>query len=522
MRKNRLIISGIALVLYFIFIHNLGGPALLDSDETRYADMARTMLNTGNFTTLFLDGRIFWDKPPLFFWILTLSYKIFGINEFAVRIPSVLAALTVITSVFFAVRKTISNTVAQKAALILATSVEFVIFARVSILDMIFSAFITLSLLCGLMTYFVKEQNKKYFWWLFYTLSALGVLVKGLPAAVIPFGVMLYAGIWKKNLKEFFRPVYLLPGCIIFLSIALPWHIIMYKIHGAEFVHEYFVKHHLQRFAGSSDIGREHGILYYVPTFIVGFLPWTLPFLFGLKKLIGNRHNDFIVMNLAGFLFTFIFFSIAGTKLITYILLVYPFCAVLCAYMWVKEDYFKTTELAIKVTNIAFMIFALLVSCAKFYLPSDLYAIIKPVQIPIVLAFFLCSLFYGRKAAFISYVILIAFLSGFMMPRLFNIWFQFGQNDLMEFAAYAKTNNLPLGAYNLWERFSLQYYYGGDIKSFGDTDAYGAGYVSAVPYNNTFDNFNIVISNDNLSDIKIGYKVIQSGKKYSLIKESHE
>ena len=92
----------------------------------------------------------------------------------------------------------------------------------------------------------------------------------------------------------------------------------------------------------------------------------------------------------------------------------------------------------------------------------------------------------------------------------------------MEFAAYAKTNNLPLGAYNLWERFSLQYYYGGDIKYFGDTDAYGAGYVSAVPYNNTFDNFNIVISNDNLSDIKIGYKVIQSGKKYSLIKESHE
>ena len=70
------------LLIYFVFFHNLGLPALLDSDETRYADIVRGMLYSKDFITPFLDGRIFWDKPPLFFWLLNISFLISKINEF--------------------------------------------------------------------------------------------------------------------------------------------------------------------------------------------------------------------------------------------------------------------------------------------------------------------------------------------------------------------------------------------------------------------------------------------------------
>ncbi len=520
MKKNWLIATGIAVVLYFIFLHNLGVPALLDSDETRYADMARGMLYSKDFVTLYLDGKIFWDKPPLFFWILCMSYKLLGINEFSVRLPSVLCALSSVTALFFAVKRTCPLKTAVVSSLILASTVEFVIFSRVSILDMLLSANIALSVLCGLMTYFVKEENKKYFWLGFYAFSGLGLLAKGIPAVVIPFGTMFFTGLWKKNLKEFFKPEYFITGIMLFLIIALPWHIMMYKEHGMEFIKEYIIKHHFQRFIGSAEIGREHSIIYYVPTFIIGFLPWTVSFIAGFKKLVTNRKNDFITMNLIGFVFAFLFFSIAGTKLITYILPLYPMCAVLCGYMWTNMDFDKEIKYSIIITNGIFIIFALLLACAGLYLPEGLYHIIKPVQIPSVIIFILCGLCRNKLPAFISYLILIAYLSGFMMPKFFDIWFGFGQNELMAYAEYAKENKLPLGAYNVWERFSLQYYYNGDVEYFKDNgDVYGAKYVKTTEFNNNFNGYVVVVPTDSLSKLECKYNTIKKGQRYSLIEE---
>ncbi len=522
MKKNWLIAAGIAIVLYFIFLYHLGYPALLDSDETRYADIARGMMLSGDYITPCLDGKIFWDKPPLFFWMLVVSYKILGISELSVRLPSVFCALAIITALFFAVKKTSSTKNAAICSLILASSVEFVIFARISILDMLFSTNIFLSVICGLMTYFTGENKKKYLWWLFYIFSALGVLTKGIPAVIIPFGIMLAVGIWKKNLKEFFKPEYFIIGSMLFLLTALPWHILMYKLHGFEFIQQYIIKHHFQRFIGCEEIGRKHSFIYYIPTFIVGFLPWTLSFLFGLKKLVKDKNNDFIIMNFIGFVFILLFFSCAGTKLITYILPLYPMAAVLCGYMWVNQNFDKEINLSILYTNSAFVIFAILVAFAGLYLTESIYNVIRPVQIPIVMAFLICSVFTRKNTALISYLILISFLSGIMLPRLLNIWYEFGENELISYAKFAKENKLSLGAYNLWERFSLQYYYAGDIEYFQEGDAYGAKYVNTTKLNNSFNQYIVVIPNDSMEKIKFKYNIIKKGKRYSLIGDNNE
>lgn len=520
MKKIFIIFSLIAL--WFILFCQLGVPKLLDSDETRYADMARTMLLNKDFITLYLDDRIFWDKPPLFFWLVCLSYKIFGISEFAVRIPSILSSLFITLLTFFVTKRFASTKVALTSALILATTTEFVIFSRISILDMVLTFNIIFALFCGIMTHFAKEKNKKYFWWLFYLFSALGTLAKGIPSVVVPFGSMFFIGLYNKNLKEYFKPQYFLIGSAIFLLVSLPWHILMYQAHGMEFINEYIIKHHFQRFIGSSEIGRQHGLLYYIPTLFVGFLPWSLPFLFGLKKFIKEKHNKFIVMIAISAIFTFIFFSISKTKLITYILPLYPMLSILCGYMWFRGDYKKEILCAIKIENVIFVTFSILLMFAKFYLPTELYTAIQPVQLPIIIIFILCALFKRRITSFFAYVVLVCFLSGIMLPNLLNVWYSFGQNELMEYANFAKDKNLKLGAYNLWERFSLQYYYDGDVEYFLNGEAYGAGYVKTTKFNGSFNKNIVVIENNSIESLPIEFNYIKKGKRYSLIEGKDE
>ena len=187
--------------------------------------------------------------------------------------------------------------------------------------------------------------------------------------------------------------------------------------------------------------------------------------------------------------------------------------------MWINPVFEKEVKYSILFTNSIFIIFAILVSLSGLYLPDNLYGIIRPVQIPLILAFTLCAIWRKKERAFVAYIILIAFLSGFMLPKFLNIWYSFGQNELMSYAEYARENNLPLGAYNLWERFSLQYYYGGDIEYFQKGEAYGAKYVSAAKFNNTFNNYPVVTPNACLSEIGIGYKFIKKGTRYSLIEK---
>lgn len=527
--KNYLLTGIVFLLIYFVYFHQLGAPALLDSDETRYADMARSMLHSKDFITLYLDDKIFWDKPPLFFWILDIFYILFSkitfvTQEFVVRIPSVMAALSVVAVLYFYTKKVISKRFAIVSGLILVTSVEFAIFSHVSILDMLLTANIAISTLCGLMTYFVKEENKKYFWWMFYAFSAFGILTKGIPAVVVPFGTMFFVGLKYKNIKEFFKPQYFVVGSLIFLLIALPWHIIMYHVHGNEFIKEYIIKHHFQRFLGSNEIGREHTLIYYIPTFIIGFLPWSMSFILGLKKLVQENKDKFVMMNLIGFVFTLVFFSVSKTKLITYILPLYPFAAVLTSYIWLKCD--KEVKYSVFITNSIFIVFSILLACAGLYLPQEIYSSIKIAQIPLVIAFFVIGV-YGlinnkkKWNVFGSYLILIAFLGGFMMPKLFNIWYSYGQNDLMNFAKYAKEKQLPLGAYNVWERFSLQYYYDGNVEYFQDGDSYGAKYVSTTPFKNTFNKSYVVVENNDLENLNKTMKLetVLTGKRYSLVKE---
>lgn len=522
---------GLFVGLYLLFFHNMWAYDLMDVDETRYVDMSRYMLRTKDFLTLHLNGNYFFEKPPLYFWFESLVFFIFGrVSEGIARIPIALQALFGCLAVYFVSAKAVSKKFGFVTACIAATVLEFLILAKVAILDTLLTSCITISVFSGFMTYFVKEENKKYFWWSFYIFSALGVLAKGIPAFVVPFGVMFFVGIYTKSLKEYFKPMYFVVGSLLFLGIVLPWHVIMLLKYKHAFFDEYIMLHHLARFIGSNVLKKNRPVYYYFLVVMWGFFPWIFSFVpmivkkfkefefVGFDKLTSNREK-FVAFNVIGFLFTFAFFTASSSKLVTYILPVYPFMAVLLADYWCGDKFTK----GLKVSSIILSSIILFVGVGgcfiKFYLPAFLYDIVKEVQLLTCVLFTITGVltFYfihkqEKAKLFFSYVIFMVLFSAFGAYHLFNIDYKFGQNDLKSFALYAKENNKSLASLNVGIKYSLNYYSDSNVKIFDGTNP-----VVVEPLMN--EGYILVVRNKDLDTIKqsLTFNTLQTGFKYSLL-----
>src|SRR5437867_12288061 len=119
-----------------IFLFQLGRPGLGDPDEGRNAEVAREMVETGDWVTPHMDGVVYLDKPPAYFWAVAVSYLVFGVSEWSARAPSALFALAGIALVGWFVRKRMGSAAAWLAGLTLALSPLYIVFGRIVIFDM--------------------------------------------------------------------------------------------------------------------------------------------------------------------------------------------------------------------------------------------------------------------------------------------------------------------------------------------------------------------------------------------------
>ncbi len=529
-------ILGLCILFYFIFFHNIWAYALMDVDETRYVSMAEDMFRSKNFLTLYLNHQYFFEKPPLYFWGECLSFAIFGkINEFTARFPVALYGTLSCFLTYFMGRKLVSRTYGVVAALIQATSMEFLILAKFAILDIVVSTCVWFSLCFGMYTNFCKEKNKKYFWWLFYFFSGLAVMAKGIPGFVVPFGSMFFITIFSKKFKEIFRPQYFIIGMIIFLLITLPWHITMLELHDPLFFNEYIMKHHVERFIGGNVLGREQPFYFYILTLLWGFFPWIISTLVVLIRKIQKKDfkfknltipQQFMVYNGIIALFILLFFSSSDTKLITYILPIYGSLGCLGGYIWTnyieKGEYSRFINKTVYVIGAIFIIASIIAIFTPLYLPKQLNNDISTAKPMCIVLLFVAGSFsiyfakiekYGR--VFFTYVFLMLLLSAFGTEIFFEIDYKFGQNDLLRFAKYADEHNKALTTYKFWNKYSLNYY-GDDGKP--------------VVYGLTFDIEDLkkaLLIKDNLVIIPkkhiddevrlLNYKIIDSGRKYILV-----
>lgn len=523
MKKTTLAYSILAIILIFGYISFIGSYPLLDVDETRYVEIARTMIKNNDFMTLYLNGDYFFEKPPLYFWLECIAFKTFGhINELLARIPIILLSLLPLGLLFNLCKKVKNTRFAFISSVILLTSLEYIIITKIAILDSVLTSLVSSSVLTYFYTFFVQYKNKKYFWILTYIFSALAVLAKGIPGFVIPFGTIFIASIVFKTYKETFK--YSLLGTIIFLAITLPWHIIMLKTYPNLFFNEYIYKHHILRFLGSDVIHRNEPWYFYLLTLLWGLLPHTFILIAKLfdkikfaKPNLENKFDKFLILNLITILTTIIFFSTSGAKLITYILPVYPFIAVIIAKFW--SEYINKDNIKIKYSLIiinSILIFAsLIIPFIASAILKDNAGILWFMQITLaVLAYYLIinTIRNKRLNIFIFQAIFISALFGFTTPLGYKLDYSFGQNDLISYAKFAKENNYTISTYKTGKRYSLLYYSELPYIHFQSEDN-----LSWLQNELKKENHIIIVKNKDIPQLPTNIQVKTKGTKFSII-----
>ncbi len=533
------IFSGLLILCYFIFFFNIGNYALMDVDETRYVSMARDMFHTKDFMTLYLNGEYFFEKPPLYFWGECLSFALFGkVTEFTARFPVALYGTLSTLLVYFTGKKIVSRRYGFISALILATTLEFVMLAKFAILDIVVTTCIGFSVMFGFLTQFVSDKNKKYMWWMFYIFSGLAVMAKGIPGFIVPFAIMFFVTIANKTFKQVFKPQYMLPGFVLFFLIVLPWHLVMLKLHDPLFFNEYIMKHHINRFFSSSQIDREQPFYFYFITVLWGLIPWVFSAIaVGVTKLKSfkkfaveemTNSQKFLMFNAIAFIVTMLFFSSSSTKLITYILPVYFFTAFIMGFIW--EDYMfngkykKPVNLSVYILG-GICIFAGIAACfMQYYLPAQIYAdvlIIKWFCIVLVILFGTSSIFFtlkdNPKGVFACYALLIIITSAFGTKLFYNMDYEFGQNDLMYFAKYAKENNKKIVVLNNERKYSVLYYYGGPVYFISQDDKQEMKKLGHI-----LDDHDVwvIVREKQMPEVDrtLDFDIILDGRKFSLVK----
>ena len=319
----------LVLSIYLFFFHS-GRMALTDPDETFYAQAAKEMIQKGEWLTPMLYGKPQFEKPILFYWLLEASYKTFGINEFAARFPSGLFGFLGLAAIYLLGRLLFNNRVGVFSAIALATNLEYLMLANACVTDMALS---TLMLLGVLFFFYGQIRKKDYFYVLSSAAFAFAALTKGPIGILLPcFIIFVYLLLTKDSaLLKKLKPILL--SSVVFVLIALPWYIVMYKLHANSFLDEFFGFHNITRFlTPEHKIGS--GIYYNIPIVFGGFFPWSAFLPFGFWQMFKSKERRASLFILLWFFIIFIFFSVSSTKLPTYIFPSFISLALIVGKLW--------------------------------------------------------------------------------------------------------------------------------------------------------------------------------------------
>lgn len=369
----------IGIIVFFIIRGFLNAYIpLMDKTEARYAEIARIMEETGNWITPQIDyGIPFWAKPPLSTWLSAFSMKVFGMNEFAVRFPYLLATLIIVVFVTKFAREKKS---AFLIGFILLTIPEFLLHAGVVSTDTLLSFCIAMIFLS-----FWKAINKNrlnYWGYLIFVFIGLGLLAKGPIVLILTVPPIILWVIYYREYRNFFIKIPLLTGTVISLAIAGPWYYLA-EIETKGFLEYFIVGEHFKRFFDSSWEGDKYGFAKTQPFgiiwlfFFVFAFPWLQVLFIRLwknkKQLLSNRWAVFLLFWL---LWTPFIFTFSSSLIHPYILPSIIPIALLVEY-YGEEILKKKTILWLSLIFPILIIIAILVSFnsnnLEFYSKTDKY-----------------------------------------------------------------------------------------------------------------------------------------------------
>jgi 4-amino-4-deoxy-L-arabinose transferase-like glycosyltransferase len=323
----------LAVCLGIPFFQYLGQLPLIDPDEGRYAEIPREMLERGDLITPTLNYVKYFEKPPLLYWINAASLKLFGLNEFAARFPSALCGLLTVLVTYVIGRKLYGRRTAIFSALILGTSVGFVLQSRIILTDMLLTFCLTAAL--GAFIVAVRREGRRSRplpWYLFYFFCACAVLTKGLIGMVFPAGILFFYFLLVRRWR-LLSEMRLASGLLLFLAVAAPWFVAV-SLRNPEFAHFFFIREHFERFT-STVHGRYQPFWFFVPVLLGTMLPWSFFIPGALVSAWRDRHHEEGRPGIYLLIWTvliFLFFSKSNSKLVPYILPVFPPLAILIGH----------------------------------------------------------------------------------------------------------------------------------------------------------------------------------------------
>ncbi|MDT8901768.1 ArnT family glycosyltransferase [Anaeroselena agilis] len=305
----------IILIAAFVMFYNLGGIPLLDPDEPVYAETAKEMLSHNDFVSPRIYGEYWYDKPPMYYWLVAASFKLFGVSEFAARLPSAVLAILCALYVYSASSRMFGNRAGLAGALILVTSIEYFYLGKAAVTDITLNLFLTVALLAFL--------EKRYY--LFYICAGLATVTKGPVGFLFP-GAIIFIYMLLTRSFHLLREMKIPAGIVLFALAGLPWYIAMYAIHGNAFVDTFLGFHNITRFTSPE---HPEGVLwyYFIPVFIIGFMPWTAIVIQSVWAALTDsqpQHGRPLLFLIIWAAFIFLFFTASRTKLVSYILPMYP------------------------------------------------------------------------------------------------------------------------------------------------------------------------------------------------------
>jgi 4-amino-4-deoxy-L-arabinose transferase len=323
----------VALISLYVLLYiiPLGFRPLFLPDETRYFEIPREMIETGDWVVPRLNGLRYFEKPVMGYWVNAVSMLTFGENAFAARLPSALSVGLSALAIFLLARRFAGGgTPAMLAATVFLTSIEVLALGTFCVLDNLLSMLITASMVSF---FFAADEQRPSRQTGLLVLAGMlcggAFLTKGFIAVALPALTLATFVIWDGRLRWLLKKAWIPAGAAIL--VALPWSLMIHFREG-DFWHYFFWVEHVQRFLSPGDGQHPEAFWFFIPVMAAGTLPWSalLPAVIRgfIKTDIPRSLFRFLVCWLA---IPFLFFSASSGKLVTYILPCFPPATILMA-----------------------------------------------------------------------------------------------------------------------------------------------------------------------------------------------
>ena len=299
-------------LLAYGFLYGLGSYGILDNNEGLYAEIPREMLHLRDFVIPHLNFLPYIEKPPLLYWLVALSYEIFGVSEFSARLVPALAALGTCGVAYWLGQRDGRRLQGLVAAIVMGSSIAFIAIGRTVFFESLLTLTMSAALAC--LYLFLRDGNRfhlraAYVW------LALGVMTKGFIALILPALVVFTFLMLHHAPMRRYRPFFTdLPAIAIFLAIVAPWHIAA-ALREPDFAWFYFINEHFNRFVGTRVPRDYYGgpLWYYLPRLFGYLAPWSVILPAAILSAWREKTplDSFLLIWLGTFL---IFFSLSSNK----------------------------------------------------------------------------------------------------------------------------------------------------------------------------------------------------------------